>query len=60
MPIVNTEVPTTAALCSDAIRRIASTYPFVRSDTIAVTANRRPVEALVIGNGGRRTLFAGA
>ena len=60
MPIVNTEVPITAASCARMIREIVQKYPFCRSETITSTAFQRPVSTLVIGTGPRKVLFTAA
>ena len=60
MPIVNTEVPITAASCERMIREIVQMYPFCRTETIASTAFQRPISTLVIGTGPRKVLFTAA
>ena len=60
MPIVNTEVPITAASCERMIREIVQKYPFCRSETLTSTAFQRPVSILVIGTGPRKVLFTAA
>ena len=60
MPIVNTEVPITAASCERMIREIVATYPFCRTETITSTAFQRPISTLVIGTGPRKVLFTAA
>ena len=60
MPIVNTEVPVTAASCERMIREIVQMYPFCRSETITSTAFQRPILTLVIGTGPRKVLFTAA
>ena len=60
MPIVNTEVPITAASCERMIREIVTAYPFCRTETIASTAFQRPISTLVIGTGPRKVLFTAA
>ena len=60
MPIVNTEVPITAASCERMIREIVQKYPFCRSETLSSTAFQRPVSTLVIGTGPRKVLFTAA
>ena len=60
MPIVNTEVPITAASCERMIREVVQKYPFCRSETITSTAFQRPVSTLVIGTGPRKVLFTAA
>lgn len=60
MPIVNTQVPVTAASCERMIREIVQAYPFCRTETIASTAFQRPISTLVIGTGPRKVLFTAA
>ena len=60
MAIVKTDIPITAALCSRYIRQIVEAYPFCRTEVLTETAYGRPVEALIIGSGGRKTLFTAA
>ena len=60
MPIVNTEVPITAASCERMIREIVRMYPFCRTETIVSTAFQRPISTLVIGTGPRKVLFTAA
>jgi len=60
MPIVNTEVPITAASCERMIREIVQSYPFCRTETITSTAFQRPISTLVIGTGPRKVLFTAA
>ena len=60
MPIVNTDVPITAASCERMIREIAEKYPFCRTETIGTTAFQRQITALVIGTGPRKVLFTAA
>ena len=60
MPIVNTEVPITAASCERMIRELVQKYPFCRSETITSTAFQRPVSTIVIGTGPRKVLFTAA
>jgi len=60
MPIVNTEVPITAAGCERMIREIVAKYPFCRTETITSTAFQRPISTLVIGTGPRKVLFTAA
>ena len=60
MSIVKTDVPMTAALCSEIIDRLLEAYPFCRSETIATTAFDRPVRTLVLGRGERQVLFSAA
>ena len=60
MPIVNTEIPITAASCERMIREIVAAYPFCRTETITSTAFQRPISTLVIGTGPRKVLFTAA
>jgi len=60
MPIVNTEVPITAASCERMLREIVAMYPFCRTETITSTAFQRPISTLVIGTGPRKVLFTAA
>lgn len=60
MGIVKTDVPMTAALCSETIDALLSAYPFCRSEILTRTAFARPVKTLVIGSGERHVLFTAA
>ena len=60
MPIVNTEVPITAASCERMLREIAQRYPFCRMERIGETDFQRPISALTIGTGPRKVLFTAA
>ena len=60
MAIVRTDVPMTSELCRQTIAQLVSTYPFLRSEELTATAFGRPVQTLVIGNGGRKVLFSAA
>ena len=60
MPIVNTEVPITAAECQRMIGEIVRKYPFCSTEIIATTAFQRPVSTLMIGTGPRKVLFTAA
>ena len=60
MPIVNTQMPITAASCERMIHEIVAAYPFCRTETIATTAFQRPISTLVIGTGPRKVLFTAA
>ena len=60
MAIVPTDVPMTAQLAVRSIESIARTYPFVRTEVIGTTAFGRPIWAMVIGEGERKVLYAGA
>ena len=58
MPIVNTNVPVTAASCDQMIREIVRAYPFCRSELLTSTAFQRPIRTLVIGNGPRKVIYS--
>lgn len=60
MAIVNTGIPITSASGAQMIRELVQAYPFIRTEQVGTTAFQRPIEALVIGNGGRRVLFTAA
>lgn len=60
MAIVKTDVPMTAALCSQTIDALVRAYPFCRSETLTETAFGRPVKTLVVGSGERQVLFTAA
>ena len=60
MPIVRTDIPMTAALCSETIDALLAAYPFLRSETLTTSAFGRPIRTLVIGRGPRRVLFSAA
>ena len=60
MGIVKTDVPMTAALCSETIDALVRAYPFCRSEVLTDTAFGRPVKTLVIGDGERQVLFTAA
>ena len=60
MPIVNTQVPVTAASCERMLRQIAQRYPFCRVELLTATAFQRPISTLTIGTGPRKVLFTAA
>ena len=60
MPIVNTTVPMTPALCVQTIESITARYPFCRSELLIRTAFDRPIRTLVIGNGPRKVFYSAA
>ncbi len=60
MGIVKTDVPMTAALCSQTIDALAEAYPCCRQEVLTETAFGRPMKALVIGSGERKVLFTAA
>lgn len=60
MPIVNTQVPITAASCQRMIEEIVAKYPFCRTRVLSTTAFQRPISLLTIGTGPRTVLFTAA
>ena len=60
MPIVRTDIPITWKNCEEAIRQIADTYPFCRTEQIGVTAFGRTLRMLAIGNGPRKVFYSAA
>ena len=60
MGIVKTDVPMTAALCSQTIDALAEAYPCCHQEVLTKTAFGRPMKALVIGSGERKVLFTAA
>ena len=60
MGIVKTDVPMTAALCSQTIDALTEAYPCCRQEVLTKTAFGRPMKALVIGSGERKVLFTAA
>lgn len=60
MPIVDTTVPMTPALCVRTIEAITARYPFCRSELLTRTAFGRPIRTLVIGNGPRKVFYSAA
>lgn len=60
MPIVDTTVPMTPALCVRTIDAITARYPFCRSELLTRTAFGRPIRTLVIGNGPRKVFYSAA
>ena len=60
MPIVKTDVPTTSQRNDQFIQELTSTYPFLRSELLGLTAYGRPLRTLVIGNGPRKVLYSAA
>ena len=60
MPIVDTTVPMTPALCVRTINAITARYPFCRSELLTRTAFNRPIRTLVIGNGPRKVFYSAA
>ena len=60
MAIVDTKRPITAALCEKYLGEIAAVCPDCRLETLTETAFGRKAQALTIGTGARKVLFAGA
>ncbi len=60
MAIVPTDVPMTAALCEETIRKLAQRYPAFRSRVLTTTAFGRPVLTLTIGEGEREVIYSAA
>ncbi len=60
MAIVRTDVPQTAALCSETILELSRRYEACRTELLGTTAFGRPLRTLVIGNGRRKVLFTAA
>lgn len=60
MPIVQTNVPMTSALCRETIRRLTESYPSFRTEVLTTTAFGRPVETLTIGRGERKVFYSAA
>ena len=58
MPIVDTTIPITSALCDQWILRIAEVYPFCRTELLSATAFQRPIRTLVIGTGPRKVIYS--
>ena len=58
MPIVQTNVPMTSALCRETIRRLKERYPVLQGETLTTTAFGRPLETLTIGRGERKVLYS--
>ena len=58
MQIVNTTVPITSGDNDRYIREIVNTYPFCRTEQIAVTAYGRPLRTLEFGTGPRKVLLS--
>ena len=48
----------TSALCGEIIRKLADTYPALKTEVLTTTAFGRPVHTLSIGNGPRKVLFS--
>ena len=60
MAIVDTKRPITAALCEKYLGEIAAAYPDCKLETLTETVFGRKVQALTVGTGQRKVLFAGA
>ena len=60
MAIVNTTVPTTPAVCGEALSALAARYPFLQAERLTTTAFGRPVYAVSLGCGPRKVLCTGA
>lgn len=60
MAIVQTDIPTTSALCRDTLRALAEAYPGIHLEELTTTAYGRPVEAVTIGRGERKVLYTAA
>ncbi len=60
MPIVNTSIPVTSARNEEMILALTRTYPALRSELLGQTAFGRPIRTLVLGNGPRKVIYAGA
>ncbi len=58
MAIVRTDVPMTAALCSETIDKLLDAYPEFRSRVLTTTAYGRNLQTLVIGQGERQVLYS--
>jgi len=52
--------PFTWARCENALKDLAETYPFCRTEVIATTEFGRTLRTLTIGNGPRRVLYTAA
>ena len=60
MAIVQTHVPMTSRLARETIDQLLGSYPFLTAEDLTTTAYGRPVTALSLGRGGRRSLFTAA
>ena len=58
MLIVDTTIPITSAKSVAAVEKLKEIYPGLQVKTIATTAFSRPVQAVQIGSGANRVLFA--
>ena len=58
MAIVRTDIPMTAQLCDETIRKLVETFPILRSEVLTTTAFGRPVRTLVVGSGDRKVLYS--
>lgn len=59
-PVVPTDVPMTARLCSLCVQGLAARYPFTSREVLTTTAFGRQVEMLRIGTGPRRVIYSAA
>ena len=57
---IPSDVPMTAELAQRLMTELAEAYPFVRTERLAATDGGRPIDALTIGTGNRRVLYAAA
>lgn len=60
MAIVDTTVPTTSAVCQQALLELSKRYPFLRTQRLTTTAFGRPVQTAILGSGERKVLFTAA
>ena len=60
MAIVPTDVPMTPELTGQIVKALEEVYPFLRTETLAVTAFGRPIQAISIGTGERQVLYSAA
>ena len=60
LSIVKTDVPMTAALCTETIQALAERYPLIRVEKLTDTAFGRPVWAMVLGQGDHHVLYTAA
>ena len=50
----------TSRLCEETILALVRTYPFLRTEVLAETAQGRNIRTLVIGNGARKVIYSAA
>ncbi len=60
MITIPTNVPMTAELSAELMEKLSEEYPFIRKERLATSAFGRPVEALAIGTGPRKVIYAAA